>query len=74
MILTRTLRFVIPLIAALTVAGAAQAQVQVAARAGVRLPGDWVDGGAVAPDDRLDDQTLAARAEAWRPWRAYGAA
>ena len=45
----------------------------VAARPGLRLPGDWIDDGAEAPNDRLDDATLAARAEAWRPWRAYGA-
>ena len=45
----------------------------VAARPGLRLPGDWVDEGAQTPNDRLDDQTLDARAEAWRPWRAYGA-
>ncbi|HRJ65038.1 MAG TPA: AraC family transcriptional regulator, partial [Brevundimonas sp.] len=40
---------------------------------GLRLPGDWIDDGAEAPSDRLDDETLADRAEAWRPWRAYGA-
>jgi AraC family transcriptional regulator of adaptative response / DNA-3-methyladenine glycosylase II len=45
----------------------------VAARPGLRLPGDWIDEGADAPNDRLDDERLAARAEAWRPWRAYGA-
>ncbi|MCS6622875.1 helix-turn-helix domain-containing protein [Roseibacterium beibuensis] len=45
----------------------------VAARPGLRLPGDWLDDGAEAPNDRLDDETLAARAESWRPWRAYGA-
>lgn len=46
----------------------------VAARPGLRLPGDWIDGGDDAPNDRLeDDDTLAPRAEAWRPWRAYGA-
>lgn len=45
----------------------------VAARPGLRLPGDWVDDGAEAPNDRLNDQALTARAEAWRPWRAYGA-
>jgi len=45
----------------------------VAARPGLRLPGDWIDHGAEAPNDRLNDETLAARAEAWRPWRAYGA-
>lgn len=45
----------------------------VAARPGLRLPGDWIDDGAEAPNDRLTDETLAVRAEAWRPWRAYGA-
>ena len=42
-------------------------------RPGLRLPGDWIDDGADAPNDRLADETLTARAEAWRPWRAYGA-
>ncbi|MDP2764716.1 MAG: AlkA N-terminal domain-containing protein, partial [Brevundimonas sp.] len=50
----------------------------VAARPGLRLPGDWIDDGPPdqvrdAPNDRLNDETLAVRAEAWRPWRAYGA-
>ncbi|NJC41412.1 AraC family transcriptional regulator of adaptative response / DNA-3-methyladenine glycosylase II [Brevundimonas alba] len=45
----------------------------VAARPGLRLPGDWSDDGAEPPNDRLNDETLTARAEAWRPWRAYGA-
>jgi len=45
----------------------------VAARPGLRLPGHWTDDGAGPPNDRLDDEALAARAEAWRPWRAYGA-
>lgn len=45
----------------------------VGARPGLRLPGDWVDAGEDAPSDRLDDATLAGRAERWRPWRAYGA-
>jgi AraC family transcriptional regulator of adaptative response / DNA-3-methyladenine glycosylase II len=45
----------------------------VEARPGLRLPGDWIDAGEDAPSDRLDDQTLNARAERWRPWRAYGA-
>ena len=45
----------------------------VAARPGLRLPGDWLDEGAEPPNDRLNDATLAARAETWRPWRAYGA-
>jgi AraC family transcriptional regulator of adaptative response / DNA-3-methyladenine glycosylase II len=45
----------------------------VAARPGLRLAGDWIDDGDEPPNDRLDDDRLAARAEAWRPWRAYGA-
>jgi AraC family transcriptional regulator of adaptative response / DNA-3-methyladenine glycosylase II len=45
----------------------------VAARPGLRLPGLWIDERAEAPNDRLDDETLSRRAEAWRPWRAYGA-
>jgi AraC family transcriptional regulator of adaptative response / DNA-3-methyladenine glycosylase II len=45
----------------------------VASRSGLRLPGDWLDDGAEPPSDRLGDETLAARAESWRPWRAYGA-
>ncbi|WP_396595518.1 bifunctional transcriptional activator/DNA repair enzyme AdaA [Brevundimonas sp. R86498] len=45
----------------------------VEARPGLRLPGDWVDGGEDAPSDRMEDETLVVRAEAWRPWRAYGA-
>ena len=45
----------------------------VAARPGLRLPGEWIDDGLEAPSDRLNDETLSARAEAWRPWRAYGA-
>jgi AraC family transcriptional regulator of adaptative response / DNA-3-methyladenine glycosylase II len=50
----------------------------VAARPGLRLPGHWIDDEVpdrvrVAPSDRLMDEALAARAEAWRPWRAYGA-
>ena len=45
----------------------------VARRPGLRLPGDWIDAGADAPNDRLNDETLAPRAESWRPWRAYGA-
>ena len=44
-----------------------------AERPGLRLPGDWIDDGAEPPNDRLDDETLAPRAESWRPWRAYGA-
>ena len=45
----------------------------VEAQPGLRLPGDWLDAGEDAPSDRLDDTTLASRAERWRPWRAYGA-
>jgi len=45
----------------------------VEARPGLRLPGQWIDDGAEAPSDRLNDETLSPRAEAWRPWRAYGA-
>jgi AraC family transcriptional regulator of adaptative response / DNA-3-methyladenine glycosylase II len=46
-----------------------------AARPGLRPPGDWVDAGEDAPSDRLmaKDGALADRAERWRPWRAYGA-
>lgn len=45
----------------------------VRARPGLRLPGDWIDDGADPPNDRLKDDRLTARAEHWRPWRAYGA-
>jgi AraC family transcriptional regulator of adaptative response / DNA-3-methyladenine glycosylase II len=45
----------------------------VAVRPGLRLPGSWVDAGAEGPNDRLADESLATRAETWRPWRAYGA-
>lgn len=45
----------------------------VAARPGLRLPGDWIDDGAEPPNDRLNEDRLTARAELWRPWRAYGA-
>ncbi|WP_439471968.1 bifunctional transcriptional activator/DNA repair enzyme AdaA [Brevundimonas sp.] len=45
----------------------------VAARPGLRLPGHWIDGAAEPPNDRLKDDRLTARAERWRPWRAYGA-
>ncbi|MGH7028575.1 bifunctional transcriptional activator/DNA repair enzyme AdaA [Brevundimonas sp.] len=49
----------------------------VRARPGLRLPGDWIDalsdGAADMPSDRLEDERLEARAEQWRPWRAYGA-
>lgn len=51
----------------------------VAARPGLRLPGQWSDDGADAPSDRLDAAfdapglaPVLARMEAWRPWRAYG--
>ncbi|QIF82649.1 bifunctional transcriptional activator/DNA repair enzyme AdaA [Brevundimonas sp. 'scallop'] len=45
------------------------------ARPGLRLAGDWIDAGEDAPSDRLTttDAALLARAERWRPWRAYGA-
>ena len=43
------------------------------ARPGLRLPGDWIDEATDMASDRLEDQRLAARAEPWRPWRAYGA-
>ena len=45
------------------------------ARPGLRPAGDWIDVGEDAPSDRLiaDDGDLLARAERWRPWRAYGA-
>ncbi|CAN5326780.1 hypothetical protein BH09PSE1_BH09PSE1_08830 [soil metagenome] len=48
----------------------------VEARPGLRLPGAWIDEGADPPSDRLDgdfDARVLARAEQWRPWRAYGA-
>lgn len=42
---------------------------------GLRPAGDWIDAGEDAPSDRLatTDAALKARAERWRPWRAYGA-
>ncbi|HEV2081999.1 MAG TPA: Ada metal-binding domain-containing protein [Brevundimonas sp.] len=43
----------------------------VAARPGLRPPGDWIDAGDDAPGDRLDVPGLETRAEGWRPWRAY---
>ena len=45
------------------------------ARPGLRPPGDWIDAGEDAPSDRLTttDAVLLARADRWRPWRAYGA-
>ena len=47
----------------------------IAARPGLRPPGDWNDPGDDLPSDRLKigDPALRARAECWRPWRAYGA-
>ncbi|MBA4804590.1 MAG: DNA-3-methyladenine glycosylase 2 family protein [Brevundimonas sp.] len=45
----------------------------VEARPGLRLPGKWIDDDGNPPSDRLEDARLTARAEAWRPWRAYGA-
>ncbi|MDO9608970.1 MAG: Ada metal-binding domain-containing protein [Brevundimonas sp.] len=47
----------------------------VEAWAGLRPAGDWIDAGEDAPSDRLEttDAALMARAERWRPWRAYGA-
>lgn len=49
----------------------------VKARPGLRLAGDWIDDGADAPSDRAPEDwsaALLARAENWRPWRAYAAA
>lgn len=43
------------------------------ARSGLRLPGLWIDDDPEPPSDRLHDQDLQPHAEAWRPWRAYGA-
>jgi len=43
----------------------------VAANPGLRLPGAWVDREIEPLNDRLSDPALAARAESWRPWRAY---
>ncbi len=45
----------------------------VEARPGLRLPGRWIDDAVEPPSDRLEAARLFARAEAWRPWRAYGA-
>ncbi|MNR25241.1 3-methyl-adenine DNA glycosylase II [compost metagenome] len=45
----------------------------VKARPGLRLPGAWIDEAADMASDRLEDERLTARAEQWRPWRAYGA-
>lgn len=49
----------------------------VRARPGLRLAGGWIDGGEDAPSDRAPKDWSAAvlaRAETWRPWRAYAAA
>jgi len=49
----------------------------VKARPGLRLAGDWIDDGEDAPSDRTPGDwgvVLLARAEHWRPWRAYAAA
>jgi len=43
----------------------------VEARPGLRLPGTWIDAHGDTPNDRLGDDALSSRAEAWRPWRAY---
>lgn len=47
----------------------------VKAQPGLRPPGDWLDPTMDDPSDRLTttDPRLLARAERWRPWRAYGA-
>jgi len=47
----------------------------IAAWPGLRPAGDWLDQGEEAPSDQLGtrDKALIARAERWRPWRAYGA-
>ncbi len=47
---------------------------RVAARPGLRVAGDWDDAGEDAPSDRLDVKEIEARAEGWRPWRAYALA
>lgn len=49
----------------------------VRARSGLRLAGDWIDDGEDAPSDRAPkdwNAAILARAENWRPWRAYAAA
>ncbi len=45
----------------------------VARNPGLRLPGRWVDPDPEPPSDRLSNAWAAfgARAERWRPWRAY---
>ena len=47
----------------------------IAARPGLRLPGRWDTIDPVADSDHFDtsDPALTARAEGWRPWRAYAA-
>ncbi|KQR56973.1 AraC family transcriptional regulator [Brevundimonas sp. Leaf168] len=47
----------------------------ITAMPGLRLAGEWIDAGEDAPSNRLTtkDAALLARAERWRPWRAYGA-
>lgn len=45
-----------------------------AARPGLRLTGDWIDEDDTPPSDRWADDRSVARAEQWRPWRAYAAA
>jgi len=46
----------------------------VKARPGLRLAGRWLDDDPEPPSDRLEDPRWLARAERWRPWRAYGLA
>lgn len=46
----------------------------VAGAPGLRLPGQWLDPNPEPPSDRLADASLARRAAAWRPWRAYAEA
>lgn len=46
-------------------------------RPGLRLAGQWIDDGEDAPSDRAPKDwsaAMLARAEHWRPWRAYAAA
>lgn len=49
----------------------------VEARPGLRLAGAWIDDSEDSPSDRAPDDwspALLARAQGWRPWRAYAAA
>lgn len=49
----------------------------VEARPGLRLPGEWIQPDDAFPSDSVPDDlppALLRRAEAWRPWRAYGLA